>query len=219
MTTQQISRRTLVAGLAVAPIAGLPAVAGALPNDPVLAALAELENVRARVKTIGKAHSIAEEAYYESQPGDGLIDLDGNTRVLARAWSHEQIDSHFDNAGLPDENVRAIIKQTLAMRRRPLSPADAARQAAHAELDRILEKIAEGRARSGFDDAEAAWNEAVDAESEAVLTVFAIEPTTKAGALALLRFVADLDYITGYKAEIPDAIRNAVAILEREALA
>ena len=43
MKTQPITRRALAAGLALAPIAGLPALAGVVSaDDPILAALDEL---------------------------------------------------------------------------------------------------------------------------------------------------------------------------------
>lgn len=71
MKTQPISRRALAAGLALAPVAGLPALAGAATiDDPVFIALAELERVKATVETVGKVHSAAEEVIFEARaPG------------------------------------------------------------------------------------------------------------------------------------------------------
>ncbi len=48
MKTQPISRRALAAGLALAPVAGLPALAGAVSgDDPVFAVLAERDRLEA----------------------------------------------------------------------------------------------------------------------------------------------------------------------------
>ncbi len=42
MTAPQTTRRAIVAGLAAAPVAGLPAIAGAVAeHDPIFAAFAE----------------------------------------------------------------------------------------------------------------------------------------------------------------------------------
>jgi len=60
---------------------------------------------------------------------------------------------------MPDENIRAGIKQLLAFRKRPLSPAEhqprkATRKAAHDELDRILAAEADADDRTGNCQAE-----------------------------------------------------------------
>ena len=69
MKTQPISRRALAAGLALAPVAGLPALAGAInSSDPVFAALAALEQTEAQARQIWDAHDAAEEAFYGSAP-------------------------------------------------------------------------------------------------------------------------------------------------------
>jgi hypothetical protein len=64
MKTQPISRRALAAGLALAPVAGLPALAGAVSvDDPVFAALAERERLEAiHIAAIGKTDALETEA-------------------------------------------------------------------------------------------------------------------------------------------------------------
>ncbi len=217
------SRRAMLAGLAVAPVAGLPTIAGVVAEpDPVFAAIAELEGVRVRAKAIGKAHSTIEDAYIAAAPPSAHIVLNGG-----KYFDHEQIDAHFDDGGMPDENIRAGIKTLLSFRRRPLTAEqqatrETARRAAHADLDRILMAQADAKLRTGFDEAEANWNAAVDAEGDAECALFETEPRTPAGALALLRLAAA--HVDEYGVRdnwagdlIGDAIRNAAAVLEREA--
>jgi hypothetical protein len=108
----------------------------------------------ARTDAIGEARSDAEDAYDKVRPENQSVVLDGMT-----FGDHERIDSHFDDAGMPDENIRAGIKQLLAFRKRPLSPAEhqprkATRKAAHDELDRILAAEADTDDRTGNCQAE-----------------------------------------------------------------
>jgi hypothetical protein len=105
MKTQSISRRALAAGLALAPVAGLPALAGAASvDDPILAALDELRRSKAHIKGLDEAVEKAHDALTEMSPGGASIKLDG------MAFSeHEAIDSHFNYLGIPDENIDKTI--------------------------------------------------------------------------------------------------------------
>lgn len=221
MTT---TRRAVMAGLAAAPVAGLPAIAGAVAgNDPIFAALAEMERVNARVKIVGKAHDDAEELFHELEPRKDFISLSDGLSVAPDALDHAGIDKHFADPGMPEENIRAAIKKLLSFRKKPLTPElraerEAKRQAAHAELDRYLAATEEAEKRSGFGEAQKDWNSVLDEQLNAERMILETGPRTKAGAIALLRFVAS------YLCEIADredeaaAIRTAVAVLERETL-
>ena len=201
----QISRRAL---------AGVVTV-----GDPVFAALAELERVKATVETVGKVHTRAEEAIFEAR-APGFVEFEGReVRSLA------DLDGWYRSPGvLSDENIRKIVRSLIAKRPRFLSPAqkaarDATREAeyskARAELERIVAAEAEAHAQSGFDEAEAKWNDATSRENEAEDAIFACEPRTVAGAMAQLRFVAD--HAANFSADYFDtagAIRRALEVLE-----
>jgi hypothetical protein len=142
MTMNQTTRRALVAGLALAPIAGVPAIAGAmLEQDPIFAVIAELEPLRKAFNASVEGFDRAEHAYFMGQKD----------------------------------------------------------------------------ARPELDAAEATISAATSASVEAERAILATEPNTRAGALALLRFVADFveEWGTGDVADAGGAIRNAVAVLER----
>src|ERR1019366_10101352 len=112
MKTQPISRRALAAGLALAPVAGLPALAGVVSaDDPVFAALAELERVKATVETVGKVHSAAEEAIFEAR-APGFVEFEGReVRSLA------DLDGWYRSSGvLSDENIRHMVRNLIAKR-------------------------------------------------------------------------------------------------------
>ena len=215
-----ISRRALAAGLALAPVAGLPALAGEVSvDDPVFTAIAELKSVRPNVETVGKVHSAAEEAIFEAR-APGFVEFEGReVRSLA------DLDGWFRSSGvLSDENIRKIVRSLIAKRPRFLTPAEKAqreaeREAAYlnarADLERVEAAEAEARARSGFDEAEAKWNDATSRENDAEDAIFACEPRTAAGALALLRFV--VDHTANFSADNMDtagAIRRALEVLE-----
>ncbi len=59
-----ISRRALAAGLALAPVAGLPALAGVVSaDDPIISALAELDQAKVRTTHFEELCGQASEAY------------------------------------------------------------------------------------------------------------------------------------------------------------
>ncbi len=220
MKTQPISRRSLAAGLALAPIAGLPALAGAATiDDPVFIALAELERVKATVETVGKVHSAAEEAIFEAR-APGFVEFEGE-----KINNLAHLDAVFKTDGAITRemvlwtfrNMRAKLPPRLSSAEKAMWEAkrEAAYRDARAELERIKAAEAEARAQSGFDEAEAKWNDATSRENEAEDAIFACEPRTAAGALALLRFVAD--HAANFSADYVDtagAIRRAVAVIE-----
>jgi hypothetical protein len=218
-----ISRRAIAAGLALAPVAGLPALAGAaFADDPVLAALAELERVKATVERLDEAVEKAHDALVEMSPGSASIKLDG--MVFSE---HEAIDSHFDDPGIPTENIDKTISLLESWRKSPLTPElraerEAARRRAHEELDALLQQRAAAKAKSGYADADAAASEAFERQGDVERSIFETEPISRAGAIALLRFSADHIENMGVNDSnvadvLPDAIRAAADFFEGEA--
>src|ERR1019366_8208151 len=120
MKTQPISRRALAAGLALAPVAGLPALAGVVSvDDPVFAALAELERVKATVETVGNVHNRAEEAIFEAR-APGFVEFQGEQ---IRKLAH--LDAVFKTDGaLTRENVLWTFRNMRAKLPPRLSPAE-----------------------------------------------------------------------------------------------
>ena len=105
MKTQPITRRALAAGLALAPIAGLPALAGVVSaDDPILAALDELRRLKAHIEGLDDAVEKAHDAFAEMSPEGASIKLDG--MVFSE---HEAINSHFNYLGIPNENIDKTI--------------------------------------------------------------------------------------------------------------
>ena len=193
MKMQPISRRALAAGLALAPVAGLPALAGVISaDDPILAALDELRRLKARIEGLDEAVEKAHDAFAEMSPEGASIKLDG--MVFSE---HEAINSHFNYLGIPNENIDKTIALLKSWRRKsPLTPElraerEAARRMAHEELDALLQQRAAAKAESGYAAAEAAANEAFERQGDAERSIFKSEPTSRAGAIALLRFAAD----------------------------
>jgi len=99
---------------------------------------------------------------------------------------------------------------------------DRARQAAHDELARMEAEIAEVKQRIGFREIEEQKEAAYDAVWDAEYDVMEAKPATTAGAIALLRFVAEL-----IEGSSPDdehdhyamAMRNAAYFFEGSASA
>jgi hypothetical protein len=222
MTTQPISRRTLAAGLALVPVAGLPALAADSADDPVLAALDGLQRLKEHIKGLDEAVEKAHDALIEMSPGSASIKLDG--MVFSE---HEAIDTHFDDPGIPIENVRNTIKLLLSYRKRPLTPEqkaerEAARRRAHEELDALLQRRATAKVKSGYADVDAVADEAFERQGDAERAIFETAPISQAGSIALLRFAADHVEDMGVNDSnvadvLPDAIRAAADFIEGRA--
>ncbi len=219
MQSKSSRRRFLAAGSAATVFASLHA-AIAQSDDPVFAALADLEHVKANRETIGKIHTAAEEAILEAK-APGFVEFEGE-----QFHSIGQLDAAFEGGANQRKAVLSLIRDMRANLPPRLSPArkaasDAARNEvyrnARAKLERIAAAEAEARARSEFSQADAAWNEATNREIEAVDVLFACEPRSKAGALALLRFVGENAGAYDMESEAPGAILRAVAVIDREA--
>ncbi len=221
MKTQLISRRALAAGLALAPVAGLPAIAGAInSSDPVLAALAALDQTEARARQIWNAHDDAEEAFYDSAPPSLPLVVDG-----IPCDDHDAIDAHFDYPGMPEENIENTIALLESYRKRPLTDEqqaerEDARRKAHEELDAIIAARAKAKAETGLADLEGPFQRSLDAHCEAERKILGTKPTSQAGAVALLCYAAQYLRDNSDRGGIAtDAIRAAADFFEGEARA
>jgi hypothetical protein len=218
-----INRRSLVCALGTAAIAGVPALASAAPmsDDPVFQAMAALEQLKILAEEPEAAHSVAEDAIFAARK-ENVVTLDGE-----EMRTHEQIDAHFTPAFGPDDEeqfnrfVERLRPRCLSALER--AERDLARQAAHDELARKEAEIAEVEQRIGYREIEAQKDAAYAAVWDAEYEVIEAKPATTAGAITLLRFVAEL--MEGF---FPDddehehyvgAIRNAADFFEGRASA
>ncbi len=214
-----IDRRSLVCGLGTAAIAGVPASAAPMSDDPVFQAMAALERLKIHAKEPDAAHSVAEDGIFAARK-ENVVTLGGE-----EMRTHEQIDAHFTPAFGPDdeEKFNSIMER---LRPRRLSDAeraerDLARQAAHDELARKEAAIAEVEQRIGYREIEAQHDSAICAVCDAEYEVMKTQPATPAGAITLLRFTAGLmePFFDGDEKVHIEAIRNAADFFERSALA
>jgi hypothetical protein len=218
-----IDRRSLVCGLGTVSIAGVPALAGAVPmsDDPVFQAMAALEQLKIHAERPDAAHSVAEDAIFDAGK-ENVLTLDGERMI-----THEQIDAHFTPVFGPEYDFDAFIERLEKLRPRHLpgteqAERDRARQAAHDELARREAEIAEVEQRIGFREIEARKDSAYAAVWDAEYDVMEAKPATPAGAVALLRFVASLMEDLGDDGEDGHyalAIRNAADFFEGSASA
>lgn len=191
--TTHTTRRTILAGLALAPIAGVPVIAGAVVgDDPIFAAFAEHERARAAETLAWKATEDLSEAAQAAKAAAGM----GDAKILTR------------------RRIEDIHKMGLYSS----SEYEAALTALEADKSEF-QKMA-----VAIEESEAAAECVRDATNETEVAIFETTPTTRAGAVKLLRHIADFldeddvinDMLVGDL--IGDSIRNAVAVLEREDL-
>ncbi|MGD9541085.1 hypothetical protein [Methylocystis sp.] len=193
MTSPQTTRRAVMAGLAAAPVAGLPAIARAVTgDDPIFVAFAEYERANTAKEAISKAADDLRGETYAAIEAAGLERKEVFTRRQLEDWHELGICSDRDyEAGL------------------------AKLEGPPSEYQKMLMRVEE----SDDEDMEAC-RAAGDAERALCETA----PTTREGASRLLRHLADFlsddDVVNDHYLDdvVGDAIRNAVAVLEREAL-
>ena len=223
MKTQPISRRALAAGLALAPIAGLPALAGAVSApDPILPALEDLRRLKDRIKGLDDAAQRTHEALSELGLETPSVALDGYTLA-----DHDAIDLHCDYVGMPEKNIDNTIALLESWRKPPLTDEqkaarEAARRKAHDELDAIKRRHDEAKIATGYAAADGAATEAFERQGDAERAIFETLPISRAGAIALLRFAADHIEDMGVNDSnvadvLPAAIRAAADFFEGRA--
>jgi hypothetical protein len=191
--TRDTTCRAVVAGLAVVPVAELPAIAGSspAPADPIFDAFAEFERMKASELAAWKAYNDLEESTASALKAAGIEP----TQIFTR----RRLKTHHELGLLSD----AEYAEALTGLDGPETEHQAMWRAVE-ESDEFALSAAEARG---------------DAEREFVTTA----PTTRAGALRLLHHLAEfldgddvvndrfLDDVVG------DAIRNAIAVFESEA--
>jgi hypothetical protein len=217
-----IDRRALFCALGTAAIAGVSVTAGAAPrnDDHVFQAMAALEQLKINAGESEAAHSVAEDAVGAARKENAVI-LDGE-----EMRTHAQIDTHFKPAfGLDDEDQFNVLVERLRPRHLPdaeRAERDLARQAAHDELAQQEAAVAEVEQRVGFREIKAQQESANGAFWDAEYKTMEAKPSTPAGAVALLRFVAGLmEYlgVDGERGHYALAIRNAADSFEGSASA
>jgi hypothetical protein len=190
MTKTETTRRAVMAGLAAAPVAGMPAIAGVVAtDDPIFAAFAELERAKATKEAIAKATDDLRGNTSAAIRAAGLDPLDIITRRRLESWREMRLCS--------DEDYKAWLAEL---------------EGPPSEYQKMVMRVEES------DDAD---TEASQDAGEAERTLCETAPTTRAGALRLLHHLAEFlddDVINDiYLGDVVgDAIRNAVAVLEKE---
>ncbi|PWB90678.1 hypothetical protein C5688_09135 [Methylocystis sp. MitZ-2018] len=188
------TRRAVVACLAAAPVAGLPAAAGAiLSDDPIFSAFAVYERAKAADDLAWKAYNDLEEVTASAFEAAGVTP----TQILTR----RKLESHRELGLLSD----AQYDEALTTLDGPESEYQA-RWRAVEESDESARAAAEERGA---------------AEQELLATA----PRTRAGALRLLRHLAEFldqdDVVNDFYVDdlVGAAIRNAITVFESEARA
>jgi len=160
--TQPISRRALAASLALAPVAGLPAIASSRERDPIITACAELQKLRRAEKLAGDKLGADLELYESLLPEQTHISITGGPDY----YTLEEFDGSYYAEVLHKADW-------LRKKREELVEIDAAGKSAER--------------RSGFREAEEAWGAAFDRVRDLEDKILVMVPSSPAGAAALLR--------------------------------
>ncbi len=216
MKTQPISRRSLAAGLALAPVAGLPAIAGAATiDDPVFIALADHNRALKAYESITEASAATSEPIpFVTYKGEKVYSLAQLNGLAGR--------SNYHMTATQLEETIAQLRRGWAMQQEELASPDPEFEAAHAELEARQSAFEQAKEEGGEDDDEAASREAFAVLGDAERAVYEAEPISRAGATALLRFAADFLEENGVNDTqledvFPDAIRRAADFFEGRA--
>jgi hypothetical protein len=222
-TSNPTRRRILSAGVVATSLTAMGAAVAAPAigvtsrgDDPVLRALAELKRVRAWMDPIGKKFAEAENASLRSDREFLGLQIDGAT-----LRNVHEIDRHFSPASredLEDTIARLERARDAALTKQQIAARAGEKAKAMKELERQCAAHKSAMATPDFAFAEREWNAATSKEELSIMAVFAAKPTTTAGAIALLRFVADEQLgFASLDAEVGPAILAACAAIEGEA--
>ena len=212
MESPNISRRALAAGLALAPVAGLPALAGAVSaDDPVFIALADHNRALAAYEAIQEAPS--EAIPVVTYKGEEVYSLPRLNELAGRS-------NYYMTADELEETI-ALLRRGWAKQQEELASHNSEFEAARAALE-ARQSAFELAKEEGGEEAEAASSEAFGVLGDAERAVYEAEPTSRAGAIALLRFAAaflEENGVNDTQLEdvFPDAIRRAADFFERRA--
>jgi hypothetical protein len=222
MKTQPISRRALAAGFALAPVAGLPALAGAVSvDDPIISALAELDRLKAAEKSAEEASLAAHEAFEAARKSIGVVIYKGEeVRSLDRLEFLANRPRLLSDAEWGE--TIALLKSGRTAQQIEAARPDPEYHTARAALEARLPAYKKSKVESGAAAAEVMVEAAYEEVGYAERAVYEAEPTSRAGAIALLRFAADFLEENGVNDTMledvfPDAIRRAADFFEGEA--
>lgn len=210
------SRRAVVAGLALSPVAAVPAVAGVLGGpDPVLEALAKVEALKAERERAGDAHLAALDALEAvADTRSPAVEIDSAFSMSPVALrTPEAVDEYFDKRGL--QHWTCALGADMG----PAAHAawEALRATTHQRLRSAIEGWREVRARFNLDALEKADEESYEAWSKAERAALATAPTTLAGAKALLGYVRQCMSEDIDPEQLYPAIENVEALVGRYA--
>jgi hypothetical protein len=212
MKTQPISRRAL----ALAPIAGLPALASAVSvDDPVFAALAERNRALAAYEAISMtAAATSETIPFVTYKGEKVYNLSHLNDLAGRS-------NHYMTTDELEETI-AQLRRGWAEQQDELASPDIEFEAARAALEARLSALDLAKEEGGADDDEAESNEPFEVLGYAERAVYEAELKSRAGAIALLRFAADFLDENGVNDTMledvfADAIRRAADLFEGRA--
>jgi hypothetical protein len=179
------SRRAMLAGLAAAPLAGLPAMAGVVADeDPIFAAFDEFERAKTANEVISKAVDELRGETFAAIKAAGL-----DPREIC---SRRQLETRLELEVYSEEDYAAGLAKL---------------EGSPSEIQNILMRL---------DVAEDTDTEASRAEGASERALCETTPTTRAGALRLLRHLANFldedDVVNDLHLGdvVGDAIRNAV---------
>lgn len=186
------TRRASMTGLAAAPMAGLPVVsAAAMSDDPIFDALAEFDRAKAADDLAWKAHNDLEDVTVKAFNAAGV--------KPTQIFTHRGLETSRELGLLSDSEYAEALTALCGP------------ESEHQAMWRAVEEL--------DDSARAAAEARGEAERELLTTA----PTTHAGALQLLRhlaeFLSDNDVVNDLYVDdvVGDAIRNVIAVFEREA--
>lgn len=195
------SRRAMLAGLAAAPTAALPVIAGAVTeDDPIFAAIAKQRRRKALADEAG--------ALVNGKCVDLEAAMDRIAIIRFRGIKFQSTAAlvHFLNVKkfLSGDEITEFFNARKAL------------QNHEAAFERA-------RVESGVAEAEDVFSERNKAYFDAEMRVLATRPTTAGGALALLAFL--VEHLEGphcdpgehHPEPLLGAVRNSLAVLQREA--
>ncbi len=185
------NRREMLVGLAAAPIATIPAIVGGKGlHDPVFVAIREHESKKAAATAAKEALTAAMDRF------DAALDAIGwPTFRGEKIHNLERLDYLLGQKPVVSEErieeLIAQIREGHAKLQADANNPDPEYVAARAALEDRVGVYVQVATESGFAEADEAHEAAVAGEVEAEEAVLATEPTTPAGALELLRFIAN----------------------------
>lgn len=219
----ETTRRAIIAGVAAASFAARPALAAAAEgNDPVIAALAEYERRQAAADDAWKASWDADNSFTAAREAMGAGAYKGEEIYFLEPLEFHDLKSRSMSEAEYEDTITRFRK-SWAMGQAEVAALDheylAFRAASLEEQLVAYEKARQDRCR--LKAAEAAAEKAQIEADNALRAMFETTPTSQTGVIVLLRHAADFLDEIGIEDSLledvfTDAIRNAVAVLERE---